>query len=63
MFEYFIAGFTGSFFSYFCVYLFGAVTEGIAKDSLSTRVVSKLNLEKIEIMLANIQDKLSSRVR
>ena len=50
MFEYFLAGFTGSFFSYFCVYLFGAMSEGIAKDSLSTRVVRKLYLERIEIM-------------
>ena len=50
MFEYILAGFTGSFFSYFCVYLFGAVTEGIAKDSLSTRVVRKLNMERMEIM-------------
>lgn len=62
MFEYFLAGFTGSFFSYFCVYSFGVVSEGIAKDSLSTMVVRKLNLERIEISLDNIKDVLSRHI-
>ena len=66
MFEYILAGFTGSFFSYYCFYLFGAVTEGISSGTLSEtiakKIEKKINLERIEISLANIQDVLSRHI-
>ena len=43
MFEYILAGFTGSFFSYFCVYWFGLETYAFAKGTTTDKVMKELN--------------------
>ena len=43
MFEYILAGFTGTFFSYFCVYCVGVETHAFALGTVSDRVIQKLD--------------------
>ena len=43
MFEYILAGFTGSFFSYFCVYYVGVETHAFVLGTVSDRVIQKLD--------------------
>ena len=43
MFEYILAGFTGSFFSYFCAFWVGAETHAIACGTTTDRVLSVMN--------------------
>lgn len=43
MFEYILAGFTGTFFSYFCVFLSGMELYAFAKGTSSEKVIDVLN--------------------
>lgn len=52
MFEYFLAGFTGTFFSYFCVYWAGIESYSFAVDSVSDRLIRKME-SKHDILIRN----------
>ena len=43
MFEYILAGFTGSFFSYFCVFWSGIQLHAFAKETASEKVIKVMN--------------------
>jgi hypothetical protein len=43
MFEYILAGFTGSFFSYVCVFYFGAELHSCATSTASDRIINKID--------------------
>jgi len=43
MFEYILAGFTGSFFSYVCVFYFGAELHSCATSTSSDRIINKID--------------------
>ena len=64
MFEYILAGFTGSFFSYFCVWFLGAETHAFAAGTSSDRVLSVMDINndkierKLELLLRKINEKL-----
>ena len=45
MFEYILAGFTGTFFSYFCVYWCGIETHAVAVGTVSDRVQKKIEID------------------
>jgi len=45
MFEYILSGFTGSFFSYFCVYWCGVQTYAYAFGNISDRILQKKEIE------------------
>lgn len=45
MFEYILAGFTGSFFSYFCIYWAGVQTHAFALGTVSDRVLQKIEID------------------
>jgi len=45
MFEYVLAGFTGSFFSYFCVYWGGVQTHAFALGTVSEKVLQKIGVD------------------
>jgi hypothetical protein len=52
MFEYFLAGFTGTFFSYFVIFQFGACTEYLFHYNKEKQyMIDKNNLEYIKIKL------------
>lgn len=51
MFEYIVSGFTGTFFSYFCVYMFGVYTN-IWSNHRNDRV------KLLQINLSYVEDKL-----
>jgi hypothetical protein len=43
MFEYILAGFTGSFFSYFCVFVMSCELNSFAGGTISGNVISVIN--------------------
>jgi hypothetical protein len=49
MFEYILAGFTGSFFSYFCVFWSGIELHAFARGTTSDKVISVINNNHYEI--------------
>jgi hypothetical protein len=53
MFEYILAGFTGTFFSYFCVYWAGAESHAFAVNSVSENILSKMNRDT-EMIIRNM---------
>lgn len=54
MFEYILAGFTGSFFSYFCVYWVGAESHALAVSSVSENILRKMKSEN-EMIIRNME--------
>ena len=69
MFEYILAGFTGSFFSYFCVYWVGIETHAVARGTTTEKVMKELykhsdiierNNDRIEKKLDLMMRKLST---
>jgi hypothetical protein len=49
MFEYILAGFTGSFFSYFCVFWAGVEVYAFAHETTSERVIKVINRSNDDI--------------
>ena len=49
MFEYILAGFTGSFFSYFCIYWAGLETHAFAVGTSSDKVIRVMNMHNEEV--------------
>ena len=45
MLEFIVAGFTGTFFSYFCVFWGGVQTHAFALGTVSDRVLEKLEID------------------
>lgn len=56
MFEYILAGFTGTFFSYFCVFWGGIQLHAFAKGTASDRVINEI--EKMERKMEKMERKM-----
>jgi hypothetical protein len=61
MFEYILAGFSGSFFSYFCAFWVGAEANAFAVGTSSERIIRVVNRhnDSVESKLDNIMKKIS----
>jgi hypothetical protein len=58
MFEYILAGFTGSFFSYFCIFWSGVEFSTWATDTVSERIIRETNEQN-----KNIEKKMDQILR
>ncbi len=65
MFEYILAGFTGTFFSYFCVFWSGVQLHAFAKETASDKVIEVMNEHnnKQEIKINRMERKMNLILR